>query len=66
MDVCPRVSRTPLHKIVGYLVLKNGKRQKILKSEQWFLKFDTHTYLDLRPMIGLFMDTDFDPVIYAR
>jgi hypothetical protein len=58
MDACPRV--------VGYLVLKNGERQKILKSEQWFLKFDTHTYLDLRPMIGLFMDTDFDPVIYAR
>jgi hypothetical protein len=58
MDACPRV--------VGYLVLKNGKRQKILKSEQWFLKFDTHTYLDLRPMTGLFMDTDFDPAIYAR
>jgi hypothetical protein len=32
-----------LHKIARYPILKkDGKRQKILKSEQWFLKFDSH------------------------
>jgi hypothetical protein len=39
MDMCPRVSRTQLSTNSWIPCSKeNGKRQKILKSEQWFLK----------------------------
>jgi hypothetical protein len=45
---------------------REEKMDKCSTGQKRFLNFDTRTYLDLRPMTHHFMDTDFDPAIYAR